>query len=223
VQVFVTGNDLASAEAAEAAFHSGQIVTILEDFEDETDDTRASSFATGVGTFETASNTKESKDGTRVNGGLGILSATSTPFNGRFDITTGSGQWLDTFDADITTLTLSGLPGNATGLGFFLTDLNDQGGRLDLDIFDSSDNQLFDGTNILGGSRGNGTVQFIEIAFHDNDVAKLVFTANDSDNADGFGFDDFSTVAPIPLPAAGWMLLAGAGALFGIGRKRQSV
>jgi hypothetical protein len=217
VAVNVTGNTVADAKAAEAAFLSGQKLVASETFETQTNGARNNSFATGVGTFSTSSTTAFG------NTGLGILSSGNSPFSGRFNTTVPGNLWLDSFDADVTELSLN-LPSEATGLGFFLTDADDQGGNTDLDIFDSSDNLLLSTNLIPKNPEINGTIYFVEIAFHGSDVAKLVFTVNDvvgKLDADGVGFDDFSVVAPVPLPAAGWMLLSALGGMTFLKRRRS--
>jgi hypothetical protein len=56
-------------------------------------------------------------------------------------------------------------------------------------------------------------------------VTSLVFTVGDNDNnpkADGWGIDDASVVAQIPVSAAGWLRRAGISALFGFGRRKAT-
>ena len=212
VSVTPTGPDLFSAQGGEAAFLSGKTVVATEDFETSTDGDRSLSFGTAVGTFT-------DQIGTSIHGGtgLGILSSSTTPFNGRSNTTPGGALWLDSFDSTDVILDLM-LPSNATGIGFFMTDLDDQGADTQLELFDSADASL--GTfDLTPGAQSNGSVFYQAIDFMGADVSKLQFTLTDP--ADGWGIDDISVTAPIPLPAAGWMLLAGAGALAGVARRRS--
>ena len=212
VSVTSSGTDLAAAQAGEAAFLAGKTVVATEDFETFTDGDRATSYVTDFGTF-TDNSPVTIHDGT----GFGILSSTTTNFGGRSNTTPDGDLWLDSFDSTNVILDLI-LPASATGIGFFMTDLNDQGGDTEVELFDSADASLgsFD---LAPGKQSNGSVFYQAIDFMGADVSKLQFTQ--ANTSDGWGIDDISVTAPIPLPAAGWMLLAGAGVLAGVARRRS--
>lgn len=211
VSVTPSGPTLALASDGEAAFLNNRIVVAQEDFETGfTDGSRALSYTTAVGTFT-------DNDGRPLQGGtgLGILTAGSTPFFGRFN-TTGAGQWLDSFDSRNVTLDLD-LPSNAIGIGFYMTDLDDQGANTQLSVLDSLGGVL--GTfDITPGPQGDGNYWYISVLFHGADVQTLRWTLSDPN--DGWGIDGLSAVAPVPLPAAGWMLLAGVASLVGLRRRK---
>jgi hypothetical protein len=206
---------IVAAKAAEAAFLAGKTVAASETFEGFTDGDRPAgfSFLTGVGTF-TDNDPRTIHGGT----GFGILSSGTTPFVGRFNTTGGGALWLDSFDSRKVTLSLS-LPSNTTGLGFFMTDLDDQGADTQLEVLDSLGG-LIQSFDLVTSGTADGRVFYYALAFGGADVAALRFTHSDTN--DGWGIDDLTAVAPIPLPAAGWMLIAGVGALAGVARRRRS-
>lgn len=211
VSVQVTGFDLASATAAKNTFISGKIIAQGEDFEGFTDGDRGASINTAIGTFST--NASQTIDGL----GLGIDDGR----DGRTNTTPAGRLYLDSFDARVVTLDLNLSP-LATGLGFFMSDLDDQGGNTFMEVFAGAtslwNQALIPGTD----KRDSGEVIFVGIDFGGAMVDKLVFTVNDTVsplNQDGIGFDDFHVTA-VPLPAAGWMLLAGVASLMGMRRRK---
>lgn len=211
ISVSTAGPTLANALAAETLFLTNRIVVAQEDFETGfTDGSRSLTYTSAVGTF-TDNDPRVVQGGT----GLGILTTGTTPFDGRFN-TTGAAQWLDSFDSRNVTLDLN-LPSNATGIGFFMTDLDDQGADTQLSLLDSIGGVL--GTfDLTPSSQGSGAYWYVSVLFHGADVASLQWTL--TDNNDGWGVDGFTAVAPIPLPAAGFLLLGGLAALAGVGRRR---
>jgi hypothetical protein len=201
----------------QADFLAGKTVIASENFETGFSIGRSSAYKTNVGEFEAG--------GTTIGGqGLGI----SDGRDGRFNTTSGGILYLDSFDATHITWTLD-LPSNATGLGFFMTDLDDSGGNTEMTLFSdfyADGEETFDlfnpstGSTDLFSGNGNGKDIYVAIEFHGATVTKLAFKPNNS--SDGVGFDDISAVAPVPLPAAAWMLIAGIGALFGLGRRKAA-
>lgn len=215
LSVTTTGPNLVDAQNAESAFLNNKIILATETFETGfTDGDRNPTYGTGVGTF--TDNDPGNFDGQ----GLGILSAATAPgipFSGRFNLTPSGSLWLDSFDRRDVSLALK-LPSNATGLGFYMTDLDDQGANTQMSVFGSGG--LLGSFDLTPSGQSSGSFFYVAINFMGADVTGLQFTHNDS--ADGWGVDDFSAVAPIPLPAAGWMLIAGLGALFGFGRRKAA-
>jgi hypothetical protein len=213
ISVQVTGFDLASATAAKDAFINGKIVSQTEDFEGFNDGDAGASIATAIGTFST--------DASQTIGGLGLRIDDGR--DGRTNTTPGGSLYLDSFDAQVVTLDLNLSP-LATGLGFFMSDVDDQGGDTFMEVF-AGGTSLWNQALIPGtGARPSGEVMFVGIDFGGAMVDQLVFTVNDTVNPinqDGIGFDDFHVTA-VPLPAAGWMLIAGVGALFGFGRRKAA-
>jgi hypothetical protein len=216
VSVTRTGPTLGDAQAAEAAFLNNKVVVATETFEGFTDGSRSVTYNnTGVGTFT------DNDPGTFDGQGLGILSAATAPgipFSGRFNLTPSGSLWLDSFDSQDVSLALN-LPSNATGLGFYMTDLDDQGADTQMSVLGAA-GSLLGSFDLTPANPGDGSYFYVAISFMGTDVTGLQFTHNDS--ADGWGVDDFSAVAPVPLPAAGWMLIAGLGALFGFGRRKAA-
>lgn len=207
----VSASSLADATAAEILFLTNQVVVAHEDFETGfTNGSRALNYDSAVGTFT-------DNDGRTIQGGtgLGILTAATTPFSGRFN-TTGAGQWPDSFYSKDLTMDLT-LPSTATGIGFFMTDLDDQGADTQLSLVDTGGGVL-DTFDITPGGQADGTYWYVLILFHGADVHALRWTLTDEN--DGRDVDGFKAVAPVPLPAAGLLLLGGLAALAGLGRGR---
>ncbi len=208
--VSVSAEGLANASSAEAAFLAGKVVTASETFEGFPVG-RGLTFGTGVGDFT------DNDPGNFDGNGLGVLDGGASPFTGRFNVTAGGDNWLDSFDSRDVELSLI-LPGNATGLGFFMTDLDDQGADTKLTIKDSGGGVLLSMFDLTPSAQGSGSVYYVAIDFMGADVSTLQWTLTNT--SDGWGVDDFSAVAPVPLPAAGWMLVAGIGALAARARRR---
>ena len=149
----------------------------------------------------------------------GNLGATSV--FGRFNTTAGGLSYLDSNDN-------SGMkwkiPGDATigafdMLSFLLTDVDDVG-KVTFNITAEGDAVASTGT-LLGGNPGNGKISLVTMLF-DASVANVTVGLN-IDKDDGFGIDDIEIGAsPVPLPAAGLLLLGGLGGLGLIGRRKTT-
>lgn len=143
--------------------------------------------------------------GTLISEDSKALNVRDTGLDGRF-ATEGS-QYLDTRDSESVRFILNDLPSGAIGIGFFLTDIDDAGGNTIVTAFNGSQNlgafDLFAGGSDAGS---NGNSNYVGILFGNTTVTSLLFEPNNA--TDGFGFDEVSAIAPVPLPAAGWMLLA---------------
>ncbi|MBZ5609975.1 MAG: hypothetical protein LAP38_17070 [Acidobacteriia bacterium] len=152
------------------------------------------SLSTGAGTFSVAPGSQagdpQQSNGTHTDQ-FTILNSSDTPFSGRFNTTSGGSNWLDSNDITRMQLTTS-----ASTLFFFITDVGDCGGVLQI--------QTADGTTYTFPSfsnyAGDGNLYFVGI----NSASSIgsVKWLNNSGN-DGFGMDDFGTaVDPPPPPPA---------------------
>jgi hypothetical protein len=171
----------------------------------------------GLGTSRTLSATVDAIEmGTP--GRLGVFSNEvffGTPTS-RFELTTGS-----TVHASAT-LEYSGLGGIDLGDIFHLSQVaNDAGFSLTVSITDTLSNTLSTSTNLMAGM----TMQDVSV-----DISSLAAVAGDADvltiilESQAFGgdisFAEISTkVAPVPLPAAGVLLIAGLGAIAAVRRR----
>lgn len=130
-----------------------------------------------------------------------VLNSTTTPFSGRYDTTPGGTEWLDS--NDITDLKLST---SLTSLFFFITDVNDQGGVLNIRTADGTQRSAFK----PWGADGN--IYFVGI-LGGNSLSSIEWLNNS--RADGFGVDDFGTVKmsdpPASVPEPGSFVLIGCG------------
>ncbi len=202
---------------------NGGQITVLEDFEGINVDGEMDwyqSLDTGVGVF--------TSDGSNIGTGDTSYNANNPdsqyPFfsiqnrtnswYGRYDTTdTGdSSQWLDSGDID--SLTLNLVQNTFSSLFFYIQDASDVGATTTL------------GTNITGhsysfNSESNGSSYFVGIRLGQGETLSQINWVTTT-QSDGFGLDDFSTVAsPVPEPAT--MLLFGAGliGLAGVARRRK--
>lgn len=214
----------ASARAAEAMFLAGLPGYAMESFEGvvlpgapggpgHDGGLVQASFSTPVGTFaQTAPPPHLTGDQCvpSCGNGLAVLSRATSPFDGRFAITPG-GQWLDSNDAARMRFTLTS-PRRA--VGFYLTDINDIGGRLTITALGGSPASL-----TFFGSYGSRVYTYVWMS-DPAGIPAIDFTMAGSVN-DGFGIDQVSVADPVPEP--GTLLLLGGG-LFGLGsrlRRRQ--
>lgn len=219
----LTGPAASLDRAAEDAFTNGRRVVKMEDFEGFSAPTRnpvgsgaPAQISTAVGTF-TDNDTRTVQSGKVPGQGIGVLSAATTPFKGRFNTTVGGDNWLDSFDSEDVTWTFT--PGNNwTGIGFFMTDVNDQGGDLTIDLLGA---QGVDPITFPTSGDRNNRGWYVAITFGGHNVTGLRFQANDANDADGWSIDDVSAVAPVPLPAAAWLLATAMGGFGWVGRKRR--
>ena len=202
---------------------NGGKVTVLEDFEGiAVTDTMNwyKSLATGVGEFTAkgsakgtgdtsynANNSKYSKDA------YFSIQDRSDSWYGRYNTTdaTGASQWLDS--GDINKLTLSAIPTSLTNLFFYMQDPSDVGAVTTIGA-----NVNMTGYDFKGKS--NGASYFVGITLDKGESLSRI-TWSTTTVGDGYGLDDFSTVAPVPEPAT--MLLFGAGlvGLAGFARRKK--
>ncbi|WP_037339185.1 PEP-CTERM sorting domain-containing protein [Saccharospirillum impatiens] len=124
-------------------------------------------------------------------------------------------NWLDSNDADIVSWDISGV-GFFDSLGFYLSDVNDQGAALKLVFNDGTEH-----TTQLNSSLSNGNLMYVSLMA---DVAissaSLLFD-NGTNKNDGWGIDTI-TVGSISVPEPATLALLSLG-LIGVGAARRGV
>jgi hypothetical protein len=203
--IFVDGNTtitvsdegLASASAAEAAFLAGLGSFTTESFDGFPVGTRADMIVTPVGDFlQLLAGSGGECENLSCDGLLVDSLAFMPPaYVGRFPI--DGEQWLDSNDSmESRWLRTGSAP---TSLGFYITDPNDQGARIDVSGFDALEESFLFGD--LFGPLTNGAVFYITLTDPDGlDFFNFIQT----DPADGFGIDRFTIGEPsdtVPEPA----------------------
>lgn len=120
-----------------------------------------------------------------------------------------------------------------SAFGFFATDIGDFGGQLTLRLTPDGGGAFVDLTvpHTLGVS-GSTDAALLFFGFYDLDQSYTNIAFLNSSTGDVFGFDDMiigdrqqvtpTPTNPIPLPAAGWLMLGGMGALAALRRRRKA-
>jgi len=207
VTLTISDQGSTAAKDAESAYLASLGATgfTTETFEGIAAGTRATSFATSVGTFDL--NVAGSGGLCEPNcDGLAVLDSATSPYSGRFAQPTGARNenWLDSNDARV--LTFTALAGT-TSVGFYLSDPNDAGGRMDV----GGISFFFD--DIFGSRLGNGRAFYVTL---ESALALAPITILSNNPDDGYGIDTV-TVASVPEP--GTLTLLGLG-LLGLGALR---
>lgn len=228
----VPGADQSAKLTAKAALlDSLGAYTILEDFEGRaftaSSTTGHITLATGAGTFSFVSGSGSGAACIEPGGASDsacdafyVLDSATTPFSGRYDTTPGGSRWLDSNDTKKVALNLeqAHLNQRLDTLFFFMTDVNDQGGRLKVYGFDDVDSE-FDvfGSGPDGSMPGNGALYFVQLASMAG-ISRVEWV-NDA-GGDGWGIDDIGTQSapePTELLLLGAVLLVASAKL----RRRQ--
>ena len=218
VDTFAIG-DLAGARSARDAFLSGAASVVSEGFEsfaawDGTSGT-PTPIDTGVGLFRSDAPPPGS-GGSSVGGGTTGEIRADGPMFGRQNLTDGGANWLDSNDLETLVWEVGGA-GTFKSLSFFLTDVGDIAGTdFNFSVTAGSESAT---THIP--RQASGTINFVRILF-DAPVTTALVTFNTQHN-DGFGLDDATAAAPIPLPGAGLLLLGGLAGFAALRRRGQTV
>jgi hypothetical protein len=211
---FLAGTDRIVEDFAGAATPGGNGVAVNPAAQART---AGNSIDTAVGTFAGLGGMG---GGTSVTGNRQQIQIRSGNNAGRFNVLETGGNFLDSNDTNGFSWTIeNSFGGLFRGVSAFITDPNDAGRRLTATL-------LNDGVEVfrqtLGTALGTGTVWHLTADFTGVSWTTAVFSFDMRGNNDGLGISNATLhVAPIPLPAAGLLLLAGLGALAGAGAAKR--
>jgi hypothetical protein len=210
-----TQSNLATPRGAEADFLASLDGAVTETFEGFAVGLQAPSINTLVGAFAMTTAGTGGACGTTCSDGVKILSATTSPFSGRFNTTISGTKWLDSFDARTFTMTPKA---GINSIGFYITDPNDSGGRFSFTL--GSGDVEVDFGSVFGSSLSNGRGFYLTFSSSE-DITGLTIFANNSN--DGFGIDDVTVGRlAIGVPEPGSLALLGLGLLgMGLARRRR--
>jgi hypothetical protein len=158
------------------------------------------SLATAAGTFSVVSGSLPSTGNGTHKDDFTVLNSSESPFQGRYNTTPGGKNWLDSNDITKLQLTTSD-----DTIYFFMTDVDDTGGKLTIQTEDGSTSSAFT-------KPANGDLYFVAIT--GADAIGYIRWLNTS-QADGYGLDDGTvkysssplfSAAPVPEPAS-WIIL----------------
>lgn len=218
-------SNVADAKNARSVLDTAGDVTVTEDFESFTpvpSGGGAGDFTplpTDVGVFTTI-------EGLTCGGSCDAPTDQSLVRNtssfGRYDTTSGQGNWIDSNDNSALVLT-AGITGYTFDyLSFFLTDVDDvrHVPEFSIDVGSDTFNIALDEFN--SQQQSNGDLFLVTLSFL-NPVNTALITMN-IDSGDGFGADDFGMggIAPVPLPASVFLLLGAVGGLGYMGRRKKA-
>jgi len=190
--------------------------TVVEDFE-AIGAGWYQSLATGVGTFSVTGSTLAgsgtSSYGNKTGNGGAYFEVRDYNANGRSNTTSGGSNYLDS--ADISQYQLTLLPGTFHNLFFMMTDPSDVGAVTS--VASAAEAASIDPRQL------NGSRWFVGIDAGTDFISQILLsTSGQQMTNDGFGVDDFTTVAaPVPEPATLTFLLAGLTGLGLVRRRRK--
>jgi hypothetical protein len=217
--------DLTRAQTARASWEAGHTLTNVhrENFDDHSAWNGTSGTSdpqnTKVGSF-TASGTHGSGRSV-INGGTATeVRNDNDMFWGRYNTNAENllgGNYLDSNDNRWIDWTISGL-GRFNTLSFFVIDAADVGGIFSINVGDTHFTALAGGD----GKLANGNIHMVTITLSEA-VSSLNLRLGHDRSNDGFGIDGATVaLAPVPLPAAAWLLIGGIGALGVAARRRRA-
>lgn len=218
-------SQLSLAEAAQATYDAGHGLTNVhtETFDGYSAWNGTSGTSnpqnTNVGNF-TASGTTGSGQSV-INGGTAAeVRNDNNMFWGRYNTNPSNllgGNYLDSNDNRYLNWTISGI-GKFDTVSFFVIDAADVGGKFSIKAGGTSFYKLA-GAN---GKLANGNIQLVTITL-DEAVTSLDLRLGHDRSNDGFAVDGVTVgLAPIPLPAAAWLLVGGIGVLGAASRRRRA-
>lgn len=168
-------------------------------------------FTTSVGTF-TMVKSDGAADNSDVRPDLLMIENSSTGEFGRSP--SHATNWLDSNDADIVSWDISGV-GFFDSLGFYLSDVNDQGASLKLVFNDGTEH-----TTQLNSSLSNGNLMYVSLMADVAISSATLLFDNGTNENDGWGIDTI-TVGSLPIPEPATLALLSLG-LIGVGAARRS-
>ncbi len=176
--------------------------------------TPAATLSTAVGTFGTLGGTGSGSTvkGTKGNSGANLY-VRNAAVNGRHNTTAGGKGFLDSNDTLGMVWTISGL-GMFDRVLFNLVDVGDVGATMTITAGGTT-------TTIKPGQH-DGFINTVLVSFSDKVGMATIKLSNNKVN-DGFAIDDAAVgLAPVPLPAAGVLLVAAIGGLGAAARRRKA-
>lgn len=180
--------------------------------------TTGNSITTPVGTFAGIGGTG---GGTSVTGNPAQIQIRAGNNAGRFNVLNSDGNFLDSNDTEGFSWTIENTyDGRLRGMSAFITDPNDAGKRLTASLLNDG-TEVF--TQMFENSLVNGRVLHLTADFTGVTWTTAVFKFDMGGINDGIGLSNATLhVSEVPLPAAGWMLLAGIGGLAALRRRQKA-